>query len=352
MPTPARILITRLSHLGDVVHAFPVFHALRAAYPAAEIGWTIQPEFSALIKGLPGLDRVFLFERKGGAGAWLRLRRDLKAFGATWAIDVQGNLKSAVATRLSSAPRRTGLAVCDWTERLGARFMTEHAQPARGPHALDRTRALTEFVSDEGELRRDVLLGEDERMIGETLFSEHYPTQGGGWILQLGNMTDVRTWPAEHYVELARHLSRRDEPVLVISGPDEAQMGVLVAAALADYPDVAHWIGQRGLRDLATFYTAAARRGVRLIGCDSGPTHIAASCDLPVTLLAGPQDPQRTGPWPLDTRGPGHQAFQTATPPECMPCLARRCEHPDGAICLSSLTPADVLRQLSEAANR
>jgi len=348
VPTPARILITRLSHLGDVVHALPVFHALREANPAAEIGWAIQPEFAPLVRGLEGLERIFLFERKGGAGAWLRLRRELMAWRADWAVDAQGNLKSAVATRLSSAPRRTGLAVSDWTEGLGARFMTEHAPPSAGAHAMDRMRTLARFVAGTDELRRDLALEPDERLIGETLFSEHFPAQGGGWILQLGKMTDVRTWPAEHFADLARRLAAKGEAVLVLSGPEEAPMGVLLAAALADVPDVAHWIGQRGLRDLAAFYTAAARRGVRLVGCDSGPSHIAAACDLPVALLAGPQDPGRTGPWPAGAGGPGHRALLSEAPPDCMPCLARTCAHPGGAVCLSSLEPSAVLQQLFE----
>jgi len=70
---PDRILIVRLSHLGDVVHALGVFHALHAAFPSAEIGWAVQPEFAGLLDGLPGLARVFHFERRGGL-AQIRFR--------------------------------------------------------------------------------------------------------------------------------------------------------------------------------------------------------------------------------------------------------------------------------------
>ena len=80
---PRRILLVRLSHLGDVVHALPVFHALRGAHPRARIGWAVQREFAGLLEGLPGLDEVLDFERRGGARAWLELSEewpDTRAF--------------------------------------------------------------------------------------------------------------------------------------------------------------------------------------------------------------------------------------------------------------------------------
>src|SRR5688572_30746272 len=94
---PQRILLIRLSHLGDVVHALPVFHAVRARFPHARIAWVTQPEFAPLIEGLPGLERVFRFGRAGGAAAWPELASALTSFAADLVIDAQGNIKSATA---------------------------------------------------------------------------------------------------------------------------------------------------------------------------------------------------------------------------------------------------------------
>ena len=105
-----RILLVRLSHLGDVVHALPVFHALRAARPRARIAWVVQREFAGLLDGLPGLERAIHFARRGGARAWLDLRAELCAFAPTLAVDAQGNLKSAMTLLTCGAPRRVGLA--------------------------------------------------------------------------------------------------------------------------------------------------------------------------------------------------------------------------------------------------
>ena len=87
-----RILLIRLSHLGDVVHALPVYHALRAAHPRAELAWLVQGEFAGLLAGLPGLAAVLAFERRGGARAWLELRAALAAFAPELVVDL-GDLR-------------------------------------------------------------------------------------------------------------------------------------------------------------------------------------------------------------------------------------------------------------------
>ena len=129
-------MLVRLSHLGDVVHALPVFHALREAYPAAEVGWICQPEFAGLLEGLPGLSRVFRFQRRDGVGAWRRLYRELRGFRPELAVDAQGNFKSAFATWCTRAPRRVGLARADWRERAASLLVNETAPPAQGLHAI------------------------------------------------------------------------------------------------------------------------------------------------------------------------------------------------------------------------
>src|SRR5262249_23299840 len=117
-------------------------------------------------------------------------------------------------------------------------------------------------------------------------------------ILHLSAPSDVRSWPIASFKRLARGLASRGERVLVLSGPQEEAEGRALAERTAGVPRIAHWIGQRGLRDLAALFAAAAERGGRIVACDSGPMHLAAALGLPVVCLSGPQDEARTGPWP------------------------------------------------------
>jgi heptosyltransferase-1 len=341
-----RILIVRLSHLGDVVHALPVYHALRHAYPEAELAWAVQSEFAGVLSSLPGLARTFLFGRRQGLSAWSRLRRDFAEWQPDWAVDAQGNTKSAMVTLTSGAARRSGLARADWRERFASHTSTDRAPAARGPHAVERMISLARHVApdiDADSIRFDLPLTDTARERGRALLAEHAAGAPPDWIVHLSALPDVRAWPAGHFAELVRELQAAGRSVLVLSGPEEAEIGRNLAAEL-DLPGVSHWVEQRGLEDLAVAFAAAASRGSRLLACDSGPAHLAAAVGLEVSLLAGPQDPERTGPWPyrLGTKHLQHAALLNPAPPECAPCLARRCSHAHGPVCMTGLGPAHV----------
>lgn len=312
VPAPHRILLVRLSHLGDVVHAVPLLHALRAAHPDARLAWAVQPEFADLVRPIAGLERVFLFDRRGGLRAWRRLRRELREWRPDWSVDAQGNHKSAAVTWCSGAPVRYGLARKDWQEPFGARRLTHAAPSSYGVHAVHKLTALLERIVPDPELCFDLELDPAERAAGREALASRLgaprsPDRGREWLLHLGAPQDPRSWPAENFAALAEALAAAGDRVLVLSGPAEAEVGERVRARLTSHEDnrpapIEHWIGQRGLRLLAATFTAAAARGARVVVGDSGPAHVAAACGAGVDLISGPQDPARTGPWPIAGR--------------------------------------------------
>ena len=350
---PRHVLIVRMSHLGDVVHALPVYHALCRRFPRARLGWVVQPEFAELVRGLPGGPQVFEFGRREGLRAWARLRRELRLFAPDLTVDCQGNLKSALATWLSRAPRRAGLDALDWREPLGARALTESAPPVRngapahaGPHAVERMLALARHLAGAAAepARFDAGLDPRERARGRELLERYLPG-GRGVVLQLGDARDLRSWPLARHAELARALERAREPHVVLSGPGEQAEGRALERELGSGPLRRHWVGQRGLRELAAFFAAAAEGGATFVGADSGPMHMAWAAGLPVVSLAGPQSHRRTGPWaPPERAGSPHRVVRSARELACAPCLARRCSHAEGPVCMASIDAASVVR--------
>ncbi|MEZ6018070.1 MAG: glycosyltransferase family 9 protein [Planctomycetota bacterium] len=295
-----RVVIVRLSALGDVVQTLPLVHALQAAIPGLELAWAIQPPFAELVAPFA---RTFLFERRGGFRAWPALARELRAFRPDLALDAQGNLKSAVATRASGAPRRVGFAPEDWREPFSRLALTEAAPPAPGPHLVERVWNLAQHVVEglSPTPRLDPLLTTHERVRGRALLGERAPTGGGRlWILHPGRAGDPRSWPLDAFKLLAQRLLEAQQRVLFLTGPAEADLGARLQRELRPAPGLAHWVGQRGLRDLVAVFDAARAQGARIVVGDSGPAHLAASVGLPVRLLAGPTSPHKTGPWPCD----------------------------------------------------
>ena len=308
---PKRILLVRLSHLGDACHALAVFHALREAFPKAEIWWALQPEFAGLVDNLAGLQGVLPFDRRGGAAAWPRLRKRARAIGFDLAVDAQGNWKSAFVARFSGAKLRLGLAPKDWREPGARRLANHYAAPALGPHAMHKMQALTQALHPGGSLRWDLPLTPEERELGRGLLERSLPKENRARrILHLGAPEDPRSWPAKHFAELARGLASAGESVLCLSGPSEAEAGRSLQKDLSSTVHVHHLVDQRGLRALAGLFAAAAEQNLRLVACDSGPSHVAAAVGLGVDLLVGPTDPARTGPWSDPEKPPLHRALR------------------------------------------
>jgi ADP-heptose:LPS heptosyltransferase len=217
--------------------------------------------------------------------------------------------------------------------------------------------ALARHLAGEASVRTDPGLTPRDLERGRRLLAEHAPPDAGSGLvlLHLARAGDVRSWPLERFEALARALAANGRGVLALSGPEEQLEGAELARRLPAGGQVAHWVGQRGLRELAALLTAAGLVGARLVGCDSGPLHLAVACGLPVVALAGPQDERRTGPWPVPARSSGgeppasgspHRVVRSPAPPHCAPCLARSCSHPQGPVCMRAIEPDAVLAAL------
>ncbi len=296
---PDRILLVRLSHLGDVVHAVPVLHGLRRRWPQAQIAWVCQNEFAPLLHGLPGLDRVIGFQRRAGLQGVFNVRRSMMAWNPELAVDAQGNLKSGLMTRLSGADHRLGLHASNCQESWNGHFMTDHAGPAKGVHAVDKAQTLLEVLGIDTHMSFNLGLTDEELSAGRDQRLRFFKNPATRAVmLHLGHEGDPRTWPSESFAELASALARRGQEVLILAGPSERETGEQLRRQLAGQDRIHHWPDQDGLRSLAGFFAVAAEEGDTFVGCDSGPSHIAAACGLGVRLLSGPQDPELTGPWP------------------------------------------------------
>lgn len=109
-PPPQRILIVRLTALGDVIHGVPVLCALRDAFPAAHIAWVVEGRVAEFLQGHPALDEVVAVPRR-----WYKSPREiskltkrLRASRYDTTIDLQGLTKSSALAWAAGATRRLG----------------------------------------------------------------------------------------------------------------------------------------------------------------------------------------------------------------------------------------------------
>jgi heptosyltransferase-1 len=346
-PEPRRVLLIRLSHLGDVVHALPAFHAIRRRWPSAELGWAVEASFAPLLDGLPGLDRRFLFDRRAGWRAFLRSARSIRRWAPDLSLDVQGNLKSAAVGWLAGAPARLGPAATDWREHGGRLALTDHAPPSTARHAAARVADWARWAcgTDRTAVDLDLGLSTGERAQGRAQLAQLLPGDAAPVILQLGREGDPRSLPTATSREAAELLVAAGAPVLVLSGPAEAEVGRRLERDLPPVDGVLTHLSSDDPRAAAALMWACAQRGGVFVGSDSGPLHLACAAGLRCVAVAGPQDPERTGPWPTTRdHSESHHAVLWADPrPDCAPCLSRRCKLPEGPICTVGIRPEQVV---------
>ena len=117
MENPARILVIRLTAIGDVVLTLPAVSALRQNFPAAKITFLTTKENATLLRGFRDADETIVIDRAAfrSGNPWrigrefFRMLRRLRAGKFSLAVDLQGNGESAWLTRLTGAPQRWGI---------------------------------------------------------------------------------------------------------------------------------------------------------------------------------------------------------------------------------------------------
>jgi len=294
-----RILIVRLSAIGDAIQTMPVACALRERFPDAFLAWAVETRAAALLRGHEALDELIELPRgwlKSPGGMW-RLRRRLRDLRFDVTIDVQSLTKSAVLAWLSGAKRRIGFGNPGGRE-LSKWFNNQRVDP-KTTHVVDRYLELLRPLGVESPaVRFQVPEHEADRVAAERIIGE-LGIGAGFAIVNPGAGWPSKLWPAERYAAVARHLGNaRHLPTLVAwAGQAERAMADQIAAGgsmVSIAPPTA-------LPELA----ALARRAKLFIGADTGPLHLAAAVGTPCVGLYGPWPAARHGPY-----GPQHIALQ------------------------------------------
>ena len=137
-----RILVVRLSALGDIVHALPAVAALRRALPAARIDWLVDERYRELVDLVPVVDHRITLPRGRRISGAPRVVQALRATRYDIALDLQGLLKSGLLARGSGARRVIGFDRAHRRERAAGWLYTETPPLGEPAHVIERNLAL------------------------------------------------------------------------------------------------------------------------------------------------------------------------------------------------------------------
>jgi heptosyltransferase-1 len=325
---PRRVLIVKPSAIGDVVHALPVLHLLKARWPEAAFSWLVTPACAGILDGHPLLDEVIRFDRKRFGQGWRRpaVLRSLFEFGAALrarrfdvAIDLQGLFRSGWLTFQTGAPIRLGLADA---REMATLFYTHRVPVGRGRerHAVERYLCVPEALgAGRGPVEFPLADTVGDHAAVAALTPPRYA------LMFPGTNWPTKRWPVERFADLVGPLRARFGLETVVGGaPNEVELGAKIAGAAANLA------GRTTLNELV----ALVRRSDLVISNDSGPMHLAAALGKPLVAPFGPTNPVRTGPF-----GRPDSVVRLDIP--CSPCYSRRCTHQS---CLRQLDVDAILR--------
>lgn len=319
-----RLVLLRLSALGDILRVLPAWANLRAAFPGARFQAVVEDRHAFLLQPLPWLEPVVVQRKKLSSPfkAWRELARvaDLVR-GADASLDFHGILKSALVPRIAGIEERWG----DGVTKEGAGWLQTHPQPWRHQTRYDQALGLAEAF---GRSRGIEGLGRFQAVLRDAPLpdpGEVWPANGRPRLVLVPGASRrgaIKRWPLRHWLRLAAMLGGRCELRWSL-GPEEADLRAWLPreSGVPALPELDWWR-----------LAAAVRQADRVIAPDTGLLHLAVALGVPATALFGPSDPVVAGLPP----GAG-DLLRTGI--ACSPCRERRCQRRD---CLEGLEPDAV----------
>ena len=296
--TPLRVLVVKLSSLGDVVHTLPAAMDIQAHFPNAQIDWVVEPSFAPIVKACSAVHRVIACDlrrwRKNiwsteARVAWRAFMAELHQERYDAILDLQGLTKSALVSWLArTAPQGKRFAMAHATDGSAyerpTRWVADQAVDMPPHiHALTRGRLLC-ATALQYEMPVTLQYGLNPQNDVEAI------NRTNNLVMFVhGTSRADKEWPLSNWHELGLRLSRSGYQVALPHGNEEER---LRSVAMAEMIPNAIVLPQMKINELMQFMASTA--GV--IGVDSGVSHIAVALNLPHVQIYNFDTAWRTGP--------------------------------------------------------
>lgn len=292
-----KVLIIKMSSMGDILHTLPALTDAHHAYPNIEFSWVVEEGFAEIPAWHPAVKKIIPI-------AWRRWRKhlftkkchiEIKEFLAMLReesydliIDAQGLLKSALVAKLAKGPR----AGYDWSsarEKIASIFYQRHYSISTELHAIERIRQLFAQAlsySITPSIRYGLSLQ------ANSLHRFELPET---FLLFIPNTSShTKYWPIHHWRELIEICKGSNLSIVIPSG--YAKEKPMIQEIAANFVNV-KIVENTSLIEIASI----TEKALGVVSVDTGLSHLAAALEKPTIIIYGPTNPEKIG-----TRGP-HQ---------------------------------------------
>jgi len=259
----ARFLILRLRSLGDCVLTTPAIELLHDHRPELRIGVAVEERFAGVFAGNPRIAEVMA-----------PVSKNVARFGADLCLNLHGGTRSMALTAMSRARLRAGFG-----HHSGAWLYNLRIPRAQEILGVERKVHTAEHLAS-----AMFWLGVPQREIPRaSLYADAAEAGKPYGVIHAMAAAPEKTWPAERFVAVARHLVETGlEPVFIGAAGEDM-------SAFASY----RRMGGAPLEEVTRLLSGASL----FVGNDSGPAHMAAALGVPVVVLYMASDPVIWAPW-------------------------------------------------------
>ena len=289
VPHIDRLVIVRLSALGDVTLLLPVIETLKRVMPRTQITWITGTLAYELLQGVEGVEFI-VFDKSRGLAAYADLRRQLKGRRFDALLALQASWRANFIYSLIAAPIKIGF---DRTRaRDGQWLFTNRRIPFAREHLLD---SFFAFIGCLG-IRDKTIEWHLPITDADRQWAKAQLPQGNQPLLAInaGASKEERDWPVDRFVGVIRAAQSCWDVQVVLTGganPRELAVGRGITAAIP--AGVTNLIGKTTPKQLA----AVLAQATCLLAPDTGPVHIAVAMGTPVVGLYAVAPPELSGPY-------------------------------------------------------
>ncbi len=336
-----RVLLVKMSSLGDVFHTLPAITDAQKAVSDLTIDWVVEKAFAEIPTWHSAVRNVIEINwRDWRKSFWLKTTR--KEIHAFWQrlrleeydliVDAQGLIKSAVVTSLAKGVRY-GLDQKSAKESLASLAYQKKITVTKGRHAIVRLRDFFAQCLEYPMPDTPVDYGIDKRQWKRPDTKKPYV------IFLHGSTWETKLWPEQYWKRLRDIATHAGYEVLLTWGNlSEKQRAEFIASGSED----THVLERLPLTEI-TRYLAHADA---VVAVDTGLAHIVSALNVPTVAVYGATNPDLTGVF-------GQKASVLKSQFECTPCLMKKCrfskqQSPLHPPCYEEITPEDVWLQLQK----
>jgi len=347
---PNKILIIRLSAIGDVLRTLPAFHIIRKNFPEASIAWIVEEEARDILEAHPEIDEVIIFPKKELA-AKLKSRKTFfkglkqfflfmkeirkKRFEVT--IDFHGLFKSGIISFLSGAKNRVGFTK-PFTKEMN--FLFNNRRFALASDRLNRIERNIQLLEKLGlNIKQEPpevhIPKRDSEIIQDFLRHNRVEPQRPLIAIHPGTSpsTPYKRWDAYRYAVVADKAIEDSAAQIIFTWANEEIEMVKEIIGLMKYRAIVA-PETKNLCQLAEIFKCSDL----YLGSDTGPMHLAAFVKTPVVAIFGPTDHVVNEPY----KHTPHIVIRKEM--SCAPCRKRNCPTRD---CMKGIKESDVIRAVN-----